>query len=224
MRILFVEDSVDQATAVIGRLRRSGYAVDWAKDGESANQLFQEGVYDLVLLDLILPKVDGEIFLGRLRARKATVPVLVMTARGGLEEKVRVLDIGADDYVVKPFELTEIEARIRALLLRPHGHASSTITIANLTFDLARRRVEIDGHHVPLGQREFRLLELFLGKLDHLLTKDAILDHLFAFDEPAAPNAVELYVSRLRKKLAGTQVDIRTVWGEGYVAEHKKRQ
>ncbi|RWF13877.1 MAG: response regulator, partial [Mesorhizobium sp.] len=130
MRILFVEDSVDQATAVIGRLRRSGYAVDWAKDGESANQLFQEGVYDLVLLDLILPKVDGEIFLGRLRARKATVPVLVMTARGGLEEKVRVLDIGADDYVVKPFELTEIEARIRALLLRPHGHASSTITIA----------------------------------------------------------------------------------------------
>jgi two-component system response regulator TctD len=172
----------------------------------------------------ILPKVDGEIFLSRLRAKKATVPVLVMTARGGLEEKVRVLDIGADDYVTKPFELTEIEARIRALLRRPQGHASSAITIGNLMFDLARRRVEIDGRHMALGQREFRLLELFLGKLDHLLTKDAILDHLFAFDEPAAPNAVELYVSRLRKKLAGTQIDIRTVWGEGYVAEQKKPQ
>lgn len=219
MRILFVEDSVDQATAVVARLRRSGYAVDWAKDGEHAGQFFQEASYDLVLLDLMLPKVDGEVFLGRLRARNSTVPVLVMTARGGLDEKVRVLDIGADDYVVKPFDLSEIEARIRALLRRPQGRASSAMTIGNLVFDLSRRRVEISGRHVPIGQREFRLLELFLVNLDRVLAKDTILDRLFSFDEPAAPNAIELYVSRLRKKLAGTSVEIRTVWGEGYVAE-----
>lgn len=224
MRILFVEDSADQATAVIARLRRSGYAVDWAKDGEHADQFFQQGVYDLVLLDLILPRVDGEVFLGRLRAKNSTVPVLVMTARGGLDEKIRVLDIGADDYVVKPFDLSEIEARIRALLRRPHGRASSAMTIGNLVFDLTRRRVEIDGRHIPIGQREFRLLELFLGNLDRALSKDTILDHLFSFDEPAAPNAVELYVSRLRKKLAGTTVEIRTIWGEGYIAEVHERK
>ncbi|AOO85037.1 response regulator transcription factor [Bosea vaviloviae] len=219
MRILFVEDSVDQATAVVARLRRSGYAVDWAKDGEHADEFFQQGVYDVVLLDLILPKVDGEVFLGRLRARNSTVPVLVMTARGGLDEKIRILDIGADDYVVKPFDLSEIEARIRALLRRPQGRNSSAMTIGNLVFDLSRRRVEIDGHHVPIGQREFRLLELFLGNLDRILAKDTILDHLFSFDEPAAPNAIELYVSRLRKKLTGTTVEIKTIWGEGYIAE-----
>jgi two-component system response regulator TctD len=221
---LFVEDSVDQATAVIARLKRSGHAIDWARDGEHAIEIFEEGVYDLVLLDLILPKVDGEVFLSRLRATNSTVPVLVISARGGLDEKVRVLDVGADDYVVKPFELNEIEARIRALLRRPQGRATSATTIGNLVFDLARWRVEIDGRHVAFGQREFRMLELFLGNLDHLLTKDAILDHLFSFDEPATPNAVELYVSRLRKKLAGTTIEIRTVWGEGYVAEVSKQK
>ncbi|HMO29933.1 response regulator transcription factor [Enterovirga sp.] len=224
MRILLVEDSPDQATAVIARLRRSGYAVDWAKDGEHADQFSRQGVYDVILLDLILPKVDGEVFLERLRARNSTVPVLVMTARGGLDEKIRVLDIGADDYVVKPFDLSEIEARIRALLRRPQGRASSAMTIGNLVFDLTRRRVEIDNHHVPIGKREFRLLELFLGNLDRTLSKDAILDHLFSFDEAAAPNVVELYVSRLRKKLAGTAIEIRTIWGEGYIAEIHERK
>lgn len=224
MRILLVEDSPDQATAVTARLRRSGYAVDWAKDGDHADQCFRQGVYDLVLLDLILPKVDGEVFLERLRARNSTVPILVMTARGSLDEKIRVLDIGADDYIVKPFELSEMEARIRALLRRPQGRTSSAITIGNLVFDLTRRRVEIDNHHVPIGKREFRLLELFLGNLDRALSKDMILDRLFSFDEPAAPNVVELYVSRLRKKLAGTAIEIRTIWGEGYIAEIHERK
>lgn len=219
MRILLVEDSTDQAAAVIGRLRRSGYAVDWSKDGHEAEALLQEAAYDLVVLDLGLPKLDGETLLGRMRARKSGVPVLVMTAAGELDKKVRVLDIGADDYVVKPVDLDEIEARIRALLRRRQGHVSSAVTIGNLAFDVARRRVEIDGRHVPFGQREFRLLELLLANLDHVLTKDAILDRLFSFDEPAAPNAIELYVSRLRKKLSGTSVEIRTIWGQGYLAE-----
>lgn len=221
MRILVVEDSVDQATAVVARLKRAGHATDWAKDGDEALHLFEDGAYDLVLLDLMLPKVDGETFLGRLRARNSTVPILVMTACGGLDQKCRVLDLGADDYVVKPYELSEIEARIRALLRRRQGHVTSAISISNLTFDLARRRVEIDGRNVQIGQREFRMLELFLGNMDRLLSKQTILDHLFSFDEPAAPNAIELYVSRLRRKLAGTAIEIRTVWGEGYVAEAK---
>lgn len=221
MRILLVEDSADQAAAVVGRLRRSGYAVDWTKAGDQAETLLQDAVYDLVLLDLGLPKLDGETLLGRLRMRKSVVPVLVMTAAGELDKKIRVLDIGADDYVVKPVDLDELEARIRVLLRRRQGHVSSAVTIGNLVFDVARRRVEIDGRHVPFGQREFRLLELLLANRNHVLTKDAILDRLFSFDEPAAPNAIELYVSRLRKKLAGTSVEIRTVWGQGYLADVK---
>jgi len=223
MRILFVEDSADQAAAVIARLRRSGHAIDWVSDGDQAVQAFEHSAYDLVLLDLVLPKLDGEGFLRRLRAMNSNVPVLVISARGGLDQKVRVLDVGADDYVVKPYELNELEARIRALLRRPQGRATSMTTIGNLVFDIARRRIEIDGRNVRIGQREFRLLELFLGRLDHLLTKEAILEHLFSYDEPVTPNAIELYVSRLRKKLAGTEVEIRTVWGEGYVAEINKR-
>lgn len=219
MRILLVEDSADQASAVITRLQRAGYAVDWARDGEHAGAFFRQATYDLILLDLLLPKVDGAEFLGRVRAKNSDVPILVMTACGGLDEKIRILDIGADDYVVKPYDLSEIEARIRALLRRPQGRASSAVTIGNLVFDLTRRRVEIDGRHIAIGRREFRLLELFLGNIERTLSKDAILDHLFSFDEPAAPNAIELYVSRLRKKLAGTTITIRTIWGEGYIAE-----
>lgn len=222
MRILLVEDSRDQAAAAIAHLRRAGYAVDWADDAETAMVYLEGGSYDLILLDLILPRIDGELFLSRLRNKKSSVPVLVMTARGRLDDKIRVLDIGADDYLVKPFDLSELEARIRALLRRPHGHATSILEFGNLTFDLARHRVEVDGRNIQMGQREFRLLELFLSNLSRLQTKESLLNHLFSFDEAAAPNVVELYVSRLRKKLAETPIEIRTVWGEGYVADLKK--
>ncbi|WP_020180033.1 response regulator transcription factor [Methylopila sp. M107] len=222
MRILLVEDSKDQATAATSYLRRAGYAVDWAADAETAEVHLADGSHDLILLDLSLPKIDGELFLLRLRDGGSVVPVLVMSGRGRLDDKIRVLDLGADDFLTKPFDLSELEARMRALLRRPHGHATSVLCVGNLKFDVARRRVEIEGRNIQMGQREFRLLELFLSNMHRLLTKDALLNHLFSFDDEVAPNVIELYVSRLRKKLAETSIEIRTVWGEGYVAEPKR--
>jgi two-component system response regulator TctD len=219
MRILLVEDAEDQGDAIVRRLRRAGYAVDWATDGEMAAELAFHEDYDLILLDLMLPKLDGGLLLKRLRAHRSRVPVLVLTARGEIDVKVQTLDIGADDYIVKPFDLQELEARVRALLRRPQGHATSAVKVGNLVFDAAYRRVQVDGRHVSLGAREFRLLELFLGNMNRVLTKDAIMDHLFDYDDAVSPNAVELYVSRLRRKLAGASIEIRTLRGEGYTAE-----
>jgi len=224
MRILLVEDAEDLADAVQTRLRRLGYAVEWVADGEIALGTASRECYDLILLDLTLPHLDGREFLQRLRARHSRVPVLVITARTTTDDKVTLLDMGADDYLVKPFDLRELEARIRALLRRPCGHAASVVSAGNLVFDTAARRVFLDGAEVVLGLREFRLLELFLGALGRVLTKNAILDHLYGLDEAVSPNAVELYVSRLRSKLGGATIEIRTVRGEGYVAEAIGRQ
>lgn len=224
MRILLVEDAEDLADAVQTRLKRLGYAVEWVADGETALDTACRENYDLVLLDLTLPRLDGRGVLQGLRARKSRVPVLVITAKTATDDKVTLLDLGADDYLVKPFDLRELEARIRALLRRPCGHAASVINAGNLQFDTAARRVFRDGEEILLGTREFRLLELFLGSLGRVLTKNVILDHLYGMEDAASPNAVELYVSRLRSKLGGATIEIRTVRGEGYVAEAVRRQ
>jgi two-component system, OmpR family, response regulator TctD len=219
MRILIVEDTEDLAEAIARRLRKLGYAVDTAADGIEADQLLRAESYNLVVLDLMLPGLDGKAVLSKLRQRRASTPVLVLTARSDVQEKVGVLDYGADDYLVKPFDFRELEARCRALLRRPQGMPSSTVTFGNLTFDGAARRVTVAGRPVELGTREFRLLELLLGNLDRVLSKDKLIDQLFGLDEAVAPNAVELYVSRLRRKLEGSAVRIRTLRGVGYVAE-----
>jgi two-component system, OmpR family, response regulator TctD len=219
MRILLVEDAEDQGDAIVQRLRRAGYGVDWATDGEMAVEYALREEYDLILLDLILPGLDGSRLLKLLRERKSRVPVLITTARREIDVKVNLLDIGADDYIVKPFDLQELEARVRALLRRPYGHVASSVRVGNVVFDAAYRRVQVDGRNVALGAREFRLLELFLGNVNRVLTKDAIMDHLFSCDDAVSPNAIELYVSRLRSKLAGASIEIRTLRGEGYALE-----
>jgi two-component system, OmpR family, response regulator TctD len=219
MRILIVEDTEDLAEAIARRLKKLGYAVDRAADGIEADRLLRAESYNLVVLDLMLPGLDGTAVLSRLRQRRAGTPVLVLTARSAVDEKVGVLDHGADDYLVKPFDFRELEARCRALLRRPHGMASSTVTFGNLAFNGAARRVTVAGRPVELGAREFRLLELLLGNLDRVLSKDQLIDQLFGLEEAVAPNAVELYVSRLRRKLEGSAVRIRTLRGMGYVAE-----
>jgi two-component system response regulator TctD len=144
---------------------------------------------------------------------------LVLTARSDVDDKVGALDYGADDYLVKPFDFRELEARCRALLRRPHGMASSEVSFGDLVFDGAAKRVTVAGQPVELGSREFRLLELFLANLGRVLSKEALLDQLFGLEDAVAPNAVELYVSRLRRKLEGSAVKIRTLRGLGYVAE-----
>ncbi|HET6467490.1 MAG TPA: response regulator transcription factor [Geminicoccaceae bacterium] len=219
MRILLVEDAEDIADAVSRRLGRLGYAVDTVAAGDEAQELLRTETSTLVLLDLMLPGVGGDVVLRDLRRRRPDLPVLVLTARSTIDDKVSLLDLGADDYLVKPFDFRELEARCRALIRRPHGLPSSTVQLGNLTFDGAARRVLVEGRAVELSSREFRLLELFVGNQGRVLSKEAVIDQLFSLDDPVAPNAVELYVSRLRRKIAGASVAIRTVRGLGYLAE-----
>ena len=219
MRLLIVEDTADLAEAIAGRLRKLGYAVDIVGDGEEADELLRSESYNLVVLDLMLPGIGGKEVLHRLRQRRSRTPVLVLTARSDVDEKVGALDYGADDYLVKPFDFRELEARCRALLRRPHGMAASEVEFGNLLFDAAAKRVTVTGRQVDLSSREFRLLELLLANLGRVLSKDTLLDQLFGLEDAVAPNAIELYVSRLRRKLEGATVKIRTLRGLGYVAE-----
>jgi two-component system response regulator TctD len=219
MRLLIVEDTEDLAEAIASRLRKLGHAVDLVGTGEEADELLRTETYHLVVLDLMLPGMGGKEVLQRLRQRRAITPVLVLTARSDVDDKVGVLDFGADDYLVKPFDFRELEARCRVLLRRPHGMAASEVRFGDLVFDGAAKRVTINGNAVELGAREFRLLELLLANLNRVLSKDAMLDQLFGLDDAVAPNAVELYVSRLRRKLEGSAVRVRTIRGLGYVAE-----
>ena len=219
MRVLIVEDQEDLAEAIAGRLQKRGYAVDIAMDGSEADELLRRENYQLVVLDLILPGLDGKAVLQELRRRRSMIPVLVLTARSEVEDKVSVLDIGADDYLVKPFDFRELEARCRALLRRRHSMAASTVRIGNLVFDAAARGVTVADQPVALTGREFRLLELLLANLGCVLSKDMLIDGLFGLEEAVCPNTIELYISRLRRKLDGATVHIRTLRGMGYVAE-----
>ncbi len=219
MRILVIEDAEDLADAVIDSLRSLGHAVDWAPDGHQADELLRTETYQLIILDVMLPGPDGQTLLRQLRRRGDRTPVLVTTARSQIDTKIHLLDLGADDYIVKPFDLRELEARCRALLRRSHGMASSEATFGNLVFDAAARTVSVGGQPLDLSAREFRLLELFLGNLGRVLTKSALIEQLFDLEQAVTPNAVEMSVSRLRRKLEGASVVIRTVHGVGYVGE-----
>ncbi len=219
MRILVIEDAEDLADAVVDSLRSLGYAVDWAADGHQADELLRTETYQLIILDVMLPGPDGQTLLRQLRRRGNRTPVLVTTARSQIDTKIHLLDLGADDYIVKPFDLRELEARCRALLRRSHGMASSETVIGNLAFDTARRTVSIDGRPIDLSAREFRLLELFLGNMGRVMTRTALIEQLFDLEQAVTPNAVEMSVSRLRRKLEGASVVIRTMHGVGYVSE-----
>ena len=223
MRVLVVEDQEDLAEAIAGRLRKRGYAVDVAMDGSEADERLRRENYHLVVLDLILPGLDGKAVLQGLRRRRSMTPVLVLTARSEVEDMVGVLDTGADDYLVKPFDFREFEARCRALLRRPHGMAAGTVRFGNLAFDAAARRVAVAGRPVELTGREFRLLELLLANLGRVLGKGVLINRLCGREEAAGPNAIELYVSRLRRKLDGASVQVRTLRGTSYVAEVASR-
>lgn len=218
MRILVVEDDPDLGDALWRRLRQDGHAVDWQQDGEGAGCVLSYQQYDLVVLDVGLPGMDGFEVLRALRRRGSTTPVLMLTARSEVEDRVGALDVGADDYMSKPFDFREFEARCRALLRRSQGVASGVTTIGKLTFDRAARSARIGDTQLHLPNREYRLLEIFVGNIGKALSKEQIASQLFDFDDEAGPNAIELYVGRLRKKL-GDALTIRTTRGFGYIAE-----
>ena len=219
MRLLLVEGNPDLAAAFIRRLRRSGHAADWQAAGLAAARVLRYQSFDLVVLDIGLPKLDGLRVLAGMRERGDSTPVLMLTARDGIEDRVQALDVGADDYLGKPFDFREFEARCRVLLRRARGQASEVVQIGGFQFDNAAHRVSLNGEPIELPNREYRLLEILVGRLGQVVGKDEIGNGLFGFDDEAGPNAIELYVGRLRKKLAGAPLRITTVRGVGYLLE-----
>lgn len=218
MRILVVEDDPDLGDALLKRLRREGHAVDWQSDGEAADDVLSYQDYEVVVLDIGLPGMNGFEILRAMRRRGSLTPVLMLTARSNIEDRVDALDVGADDYLSKPFDFREFDARCRALLRRSQGMASNVIAIGELVFDRNAKLVRIGDTQLTLPNREFRLLEILIGNMGRVLSKDQISSQLFDFDDEAGPNAIELYVGRLRRKLESA-LTIRTVRGVGYVAE-----
>ncbi len=217
MRILLVEDNVDLGDAVESKLRLAGHSVEWVRDGDAAISWSRHGVWDAIVLDIMLPGKDGFAVLRSLRAAGQDTPVLVVTARAEIEDKVDMLDLGADDYLVKPFDLRELEARLRALMRRPAGQSSSAVQYGNLGIDLAGRTASVDGVLLDLGRREFGLLEVLLAHIGQTVAKERLMTQMFQVED-VSTNALELLVSRLRKKLGDSSIDIVTVRGVGYQA------
>jgi two-component system response regulator TctD len=219
MRILVVEDDPDLADALLRRLRRQGHAVDGQSDGAVALRVLGYQTFDLLVLDIGLPGLDGLSLLRQLRERADKTPVLMLTARAEIEDRVHALDVGADDYLDKPFDFRELDARCRALLRRPQGQAAGLWRLGGLEIDSAARRVRCQGLELELPNREYSLLEILVGRLGRVVSKDEIASRLFSFDEEVGLNAVEVYVGRLRRKLEASQLRITTVRSLGYRAD-----
>jgi len=217
MKVLVAEDDPLLADGLARALGAAGHAADLASGGEEADRKAAGGAHDLVVLDVGLPGIDGFEVLRRLRARGDATRVMMLTARDAVEDRVRGLDAGADDYLTKPFSLDEFEARVRALLRRPDVAAPSIVELGALHVDFTARRLRIRGIPIDLTAREWTLLRLFLRNPDRVLSKDEIIDELGSADEQVAPNTIEVYVSRLRAKLEPAGVRVRTVRGFGYL-------
>jgi two-component system OmpR family response regulator len=219
MRILVAEDDAILAEGVTCTLRQSGYAVDWVKNGAEADCALEAEDFDLLILDLGLPKKSGLDVLKRLRARQSRVPVLILTALDGVNDRVRGLDAGADDYLAKPFDLSELEARVRALVRRGMAGGPTLLRHGALSYDQVGRVAQLNGETLELSAREVSLLEIFLQRAGRLVSKDQLVSHLCEWGEEVSPNAIEVYVHRLRKKLEPGGVRIVTVRGLGYSLE-----
>jgi two-component system OmpR family response regulator len=219
MRILLAEDDQVLADGLGRSLRLSGYALDHVATGSDADSALALHEYDLLILDLGLPKMSGFDVLKRLRSRKARLPVLILTAADSVEQRVRGLDLGADDFMAKPFALTELEARVRALVRRSMGAATPQLRLGPLTYDHTGRMAYLFDQPLDLSARELGLLEILLQRTGRLVSKEQIVSHLCEWGEEVSHNAIEVYMHRLRKKLEGGGVRIATVRGLGYCLE-----
>ncbi|MDB5695667.1 MAG: DNA-binding response regulator [Sphingomonas bacterium] len=218
-RILLIEDDPSLARGIAGMLRVTGHVMDIASDGETGLMMLDGEPFALVILDLGLPDISGLEVLRRLRRAGNKTPVLVLTARDALDDRVGGLDAGADDYLLKPFEPTELEARIRALLRRSEGEASPIIAVGSLTIDTSRGVATINGRPLELRRREWAVLERLAFRAGKVISKERLNSEVFGYDEPVAPNAIEVYVARLRRKLEPDGPSIRTIRGLGYVLD-----
>ncbi len=219
MRILIVEDDAVLASALARALQQAAYTVDSVSEGETASEALKGHTYDLVVLDITLPKIDGLTLLRRLRDRQMHVPVLLLTARDTVEDRVTGLDAGADDYMTKPFDLPEFEARVRALIRRGHFNVHNNLTHGGLSFDTAARRLFFKEQPIDISMRELAVIELLLSRQGKVVTKEHLVDHLFGWGDVVSNNAIEVYIHRVRKKLEPFGIDIRTVRGMGYLLD-----
>jgi len=220
MRLLIVEDNRELASWLGKALRQAQYVVDIAYDGEDAEHMLKVAAYSIVILDLSLPKMDGLTLLKRLRQSGNKVPVIILTANASLDGRVAGLDSGADDYLAKPFEIAELEARIRAAVRRGHDHAAPEIAVGDLLFDGGTRQVYLAGEALALTPREHAVLEHLMMKAGTTVTKTTLSESVFGFDDLADTSAIEIYVHRVRKKLEGSTVQIATLRGLGYLLRH----
>jgi two-component system OmpR family response regulator len=219
MRILLVEDDPLLADGLARALRQSDYVVELANDGKVADQWLKTEEFDLVILDLGLPGIDGSEVLKRLRQRKQHLPVLILSARMATEERVRLLNLGADDYVLKPVALSELEARVRALIRRGQSIQDPLITLGRLQLNTLGKRALLDGKPLDLTAREWVALEFLARRANRIISKDQISQALYSWEEDITPNAIEKFISRLRSKLEPAGISIQTVRGLGYFLE-----
>jgi DNA-binding response OmpR family regulator len=225
MRALYVEDETELSELVAAALRRAGFAADRAGTLDDARVALAAVRYDVVILDLGLPDGDGSDLLRDLRQKRDPTPVLVLTARDAVEDRVAGLEAGADDYLLKPFHLDELVARLKALLRRPRGPLAMRLEAGNLVFDTVHREAEVASRPLPLSRRELAVLELLMRRPGRVVSKESIEEHVYGFDEEVGSNAVEVTVHRLRRKLAGAGavVEIHTLRGLGYILTGEAR-
>jgi len=219
MRLLLVEDSVKLAAWLSKALKQHGYAVDVSHDGVEADSLLSTEHYDAIVLDLSLPGMDGLTVLERLRGRGNASPVVILTARGELEDRVRGLNLGADDYLAKPFDLSELEARLQAVLRRAHGQPVSRLSIGPLEYDGSSRVFTLAGQRLVLRPKEHAVLEALLLRAGKAVSKAKLYEQVFSLDATTSQDVVEIYIHRLRKQLLDSGVRITTLRGLGYVLE-----
>lgn len=218
-RILLIEDDPALSRGLVAALTAEGYSVDPAPDGASALMMASDEPYAIITLDVGLPDMSGFDVLKSLRAKGCRAPVLILTARDEIDDRVKGLDLGADDYLLKPFEPRELAARIRALLRRPQVDPAPVIRVGKLEFDRSHHVARIDGRDLDLRRREWVVLERLLSRVGQVVSKDRLASEVFGYDEPVAPNAIEVYIARLRKKLEPDGPTIRTLRGLGYLME-----
>ena len=219
VRILIVEDDATLASGIARILEGEGHAVDVVGRGEQAVLGARQERFDMMILDVGLPGIDGFEVLRRLRATGQKIPVLVLTARDALDDRIRGLDLGADDYMAKPFAMPELAARVRALVRRSQAQTGPKIVHGPLVLDTLARRAHLNGEPLDLAAREWAVLEVLLARIEKIVSKESIIQAVASWGEELTPNAIEVYVSRLRAKLEPSGVRIRTVRGFGYMLE-----
>jgi two-component system response regulator TctD len=220
MKFLLIEDNQALADAVCTRMQLDGHVIDHAGTIQDALAYSETGEYDLILLDIMLPDGDGRHFLKAHRDGKKDTPVIVLTARSQVSDRISMLDLGADDYVTKPFDHAELQARCRAVLRRKAGSAQTVMRLGDVAFDPVAGHLKVSGQTISLRNKELRLLELLINAPGQIFPKQKLVDRLFSYDDDVSENAVEVYIGRLRKHLAPSSLKITTLRGLGYRLDH----